>query len=168
MPNVITLLDSERIQYTGIFDLDALYTHALNWLIWRKFEVNEKSYTLRKKPSGDELFIEWEAQKNVDEYSQIKIRVKYELFGITEVEAKKEGRPKKMQKGEINIYVSADLVTDRQNFWAKNVLYSFLRAFYDRFIYRSSIERLKIEILRLGWEYYNELKAFLQMYRYVS
>ncbi|MEM2954397.1 MAG: hypothetical protein QW625_00375 [Candidatus Nanoarchaeia archaeon] len=168
MANVINLLDNERLQYTGFFELEATYTHALNWLLWRKFEVSEKSYIIREKPSGKELFIEWEATKNVDEYSQIKIKTRWELFGVTDVEAKKEGKPKKMQKGEINCYVSADLITDRQEFWAKNVWLSFFRNFYDRYIYRNTISQLKEEISRIGWEYFNEIKAFLQTYRYVA
>ncbi|MGB9675246.1 MAG: hypothetical protein ACP5IJ_01315 [Candidatus Nanoarchaeia archaeon] len=168
MSNIITLLDNEKIRYKGTFDLKALYEHALNWLLWRNFEVSEKRYILRKKPSGNELFIDWEAVKNVDEYSQIKISVRYMIIGLKDVEAKVAGKPKTMQNGDLFLFVSASLVTDRQEFWAQNVFYSFLRAFYDRFIYRTTIERLKSEISNLGWTFFNELKAFLQTFRYVS
>jgi hypothetical protein len=166
MVNVITLLSDERIQYEGLFDIKELYKHAHNWLTWRKFDVSEKQYTEKVKASGKELDIKWEATKFIDEYSAFKIKIRWQIFGMNDVEVKQGAETVKMQKGELNIYITANLETDRQDYWAQNAFYSFLRAFYDRYLYRSTIERLKAELWKLGWDYYNELKSFLNLYKY--
>jgi hypothetical protein len=166
MVNAITLLNDERIQYDGPFDLGEFYKHAYNFLFWRKFDITEKRYTEKNKAAGKEFRIEWEANKFFDEYSKILIKVRFELYQINDIEVKTDTKVKKMQKGEVNVYVTAELWTDRQDYWAQNVFFSFMRGFYDRYIYRSSIERLKAEVWKNGWDFFNELKAFLQLYRY--
>lgn len=166
MSNTISLLTEERIQYEGLFDLKELYKHAWNWLIWRKFDVAEEQYTEKIKAGGKEMKIIWTAQKHIDEYSMFEMKMRWEMMGINDVEVKKNGGTAKMNKGEVNIYVTASLITDRQDYWAQRAIYSFMRGFYDRYIYRSTIERLKGEVWKIGWEFFNELKAFLQLYRY--
>jgi len=166
MANVIAVLADERIQYDGYFDLAEIYKHAYNWLTWRKFEVAEKKYTEKVKAAGKEMQMLWEATKSLDEYSRYEFKLRWELFAVRDEEVKKGNAVVKMQKGEINIYVTLNLVTDRQDYWAQNAFYSFMRAFYDRYLYRSSIARLKVEGWKLGWEYFNELKSFLNLYRY--
>ena len=166
MPNKITLLNDERIQYEGVFDLSELYKHAHSWLAWRKFDVEEKKYTEKLKAAGKEFEIKWEASKNLDEYSKFQLEIRFHLLGINEEQVKKDTHIAKMQKGEINIFVSAHLITDRQDYWGQSVTYSFLRGFYDRYIYRSSFERLKGELWKIGWDFFNEMKSFLNLYKF--
>ncbi len=166
MANTISILADERIQYDGYFDLAELYKHAYNWLNWRKFDVAESKYTEKAKAAGKEMEMIWSATKTLDEYSKFEIKVRWQLFAIRDEEVKKGNTVVKMQRGEINIYITVNLITDRQDFWAQNAFYSFMRAFYDRYLYRSSVKRLKDEGWTVGWEFFNELKAFLNLYKY--
>ena len=166
MANTIAILTDERIQYEGYFDLAELYKHVYNWLTWRKFDVAEKKYTEKIKAAGKEMEMQWEATKNLDEYSKFEIKLKWQLFAVRDEEVKKGDVVAKMQKGEINVFVSVNLLTDRQDFWAQNAFYAFMRAFYDRYLYRSSIGRLKAEGWKLGWDIFNEIKSFLNLYKY--
>ena len=165
MANVITLLDRENFQYSGIFDFDELISHAKNWLSWRKFDIEEKRFTEKVKLTRD-YKVWWDATKFIDEYSAIRIKLEWEITGVIDVEAKINKTTKKIQKGDINLYITSEVVTDRQDYWTQNALFSFLRGFYDRYIYRSAIEKLKAEAWNLGWGLFNEIKSFLQLYKY--
>src|SRR3972149_6416343 len=151
MPNTTTLLSDERIQYEGVFSIAELYKHAYNWLTWRKFDVREGKYMEKAKATGKEIKIEWTAQKFLDEYSSFEIKIRWEFLNIRDAE-----KPPKMQQGEVNIFVTASIITDRQDFWAANAFYSFMRTFYDRYLYRSSYDRLKAELWKTGWDFFNE------------
>lgn len=166
MANVITLMQDERMRFVVTFDLKELYAHIYNWLVWRKFDVEENEYTEKAKPTGKEYIIRWNAEKYIDEYSKYRIKIRWELYNIFDEEVKKGAATVKMQKGEINAYISAELVTDRQDMWVQNAFYSFMRAFYDRYIYRASIERMKGDLWKLGWELFNEFKAFMNLYKF--
>jgi hypothetical protein len=166
MVNTITLLNDERIQYEGLFDLSELYKHAHNWLTWRKFDVSEKQYTEKVKAAGKEIEIKWEATKYLDEYSAFKIKVRWHGFRINETEVKRGNETVSLLKGELNVFITAQLETDRQDYWTNNAFASFMRTFYDRYLYRSAIERLKAELWKVGWDFYNEIKSFMNLYRY--
>jgi len=166
MANVSSLLSDERIQYDGYFNLSELYTHVFNWLTWRKFDVAESKYSEKVKAGGKDLQMIWNASKSLDEYSKFEVKLRWDLSGIRDEEVKKGNAVVKMQRGEINVYVTVNVVTDRQDFWAQNAFYSFMRAFYDRYLYRSSLKQLKGEGWTIGWELFNEIKAFLNLYRY--
>ncbi|MBD3263361.1 hypothetical protein GF374_03205 [Candidatus Woesearchaeota archaeon] len=167
MSKKIDLLKEERVQYEGIFDLKELYKHAHDWLEWRKFDVAETKYKEKIKPKGKELEILWEATREIDEYTQYLIKVKWEGFGVTDVQVQREGDKIKMNKGEINAYVSAYLVLDWQEKWEEQPFFKFMQSFFEKYLYKGTIDRLKQDIWKVGWEFFNEIKAFLHLYRYM-
>ena len=166
MSKSIDFLKEERIQFEGIFDLKELYKHAHDWLAWRKFDIAENKYKEKIKPTGKEIEAEWEITRDIDEYSQFKIKVKWQAFAITDIEVQREGGKVKMNKGEVNIYVSAALVLDRQDKWEETPFVKFMQSFFEKYLYKGTIDRLKAEVWKIGWEFFNELKAFLHLYRY--
>lgn len=167
MANKITLLDTEKITYEGVFDLKELYKHLYEWLAWRKYDISEKKYKEKVKSTGKDMEIMWEANKDIDEYSQFKIEMKAVLIAVNDVEVQKESGAKvKMQKGEISIAVSAHLITDRLEVWQGKPAFSFLQRFYEKYLYKGSIDRMKGELWKVGWDFYNEAKAFLNLYKF--
>ena len=166
MANKITLLDSEKITFNGVFDLKELYEHLYEWLNWRKYDVSERKYKEKIKPTGKDMEIKWEANKDIDEYSSFRIEMEAMLFGINDVEVQKDTAKVKMQKGEINVKVSAHLITDRKEMWQSRPQFSFLQAFYEKYLYRGAVERMKSEVWKIGWDFYNEVKAFLNLYTF--
>ncbi|MGB9675245.1 MAG: hypothetical protein ACP5IJ_01310 [Candidatus Nanoarchaeia archaeon] len=165
MANVIKLLDRENLQYSGVFNFEEFLEHARSWLSWRKFDIEEKRFEEKVK-LGREYKIWWYAVKCIDEYSAIRIVFELSITDVIDVEVQIDKKKKKMQKGDINIYITSELITDRQDYWTQNAFFSFLRGFYDRYIYASTIDKLKGEAWNLGWGFFNELKSFLQLYKY--
>lgn len=167
MAGKVDLFEEARIQLkSAIFDIDELYKHAYNWLGWRKYDVIEKKYKEKHTPGGREIKIEWVCTRDIDEYSQFRIEVKWMLLGVNDVKVEHAGKDVKMQKGEINLFVSAYLVLDYEQKWETSPFTKFLQGFYEKYLYVGAIERLKAEIWKEGWELYNELKAFLNLYQY--
>lgn len=166
MANKITLLDNEKIVYEGVFDLKELYKHLYEWLTWRKYDVSEKKYKEKVKPTGKDMEIVWEATKEIDEYSLFMLAMRATLVAVSDVEVQKEHAKVKMQKGEITIEVSAHLITDRQEMWTSKPYLAFLQKFYEKYLYKGAMDRMKAELWKLGWDFYNEAKAFLNLYRF--
>ncbi|MEM4248095.1 MAG: hypothetical protein QXH80_02415 [Candidatus Nanoarchaeia archaeon] len=166
MSNKITLLDNEKITYEGVFDLGEIYKHAHQWFTWRKYDVSEKKYKEKMKPTGKEIEIEWSVNRDIDEYSKFTHDIKWRLRDVNDVEVQKDSTKIKMQKGEINFEITSFITTDRQDFWVTKPHFAFLKAFYEKYLYKGSIERMKKEIWKHGWEFYNEMKAFLNLYKY--
>jgi hypothetical protein len=166
MANKLTLLDGEKMIYEGVFDLGELYKHAYTWFTWRKLDVSEKKYKEKMKATGKEIEIEWQVNRDIDEYSKFSHDIKWRMRDINDVEVQKDSAKVKMQKGEITIEVTSSLITDRQDIWAAKPHFTFLKAFYEKYLYKGSIDRMKKELWKQGWDFYNEMKAFLNLYKY--
>jgi len=166
MSTTYPLLDSEKITYGGIFSLKELYEHLWSYFGWHKYDLEEKKYKEKAKPTGKEMEIIWNATKDVDEYSKIAIKVEWIIIGLTDVEVTKDDAKVKMNKGEVEIKVSADLVTDKQDQWEVSPHFRFMKGFYEKYLYKGTIDHLKNQTWKEGWDLFNEIKAFLNLYKY--
>ncbi len=167
MATSIPLLSEERVQYEAIYDLKELYKHIHDWLVWRKYDIEEQKYTEKIKPTGKDIEILWTATRDIDEYSRFEFKLKWQIFGQVDVEVERGGAKVKMNKGEVNVYVSANLVLDWQNKWEERPFFKFLKTFYEKYLYKGTIDSLKKELWKVGWNLYNEVKAFLNLYKYI-
>jgi len=158
--------DARMQRQNYIFDFAEIYKYAKSWVGWKGYDVNERKYKEYKKPNGTEYVVEWELEKSVDEYSKFLIKLKFELYGIQDVKVMVEGKETKMQKGEINVFVSAFLVLDRQNKWEDNPFLKFLKSFFEAYLYKGEIDKLGGDVWDDGWKLYNELKSFIGLYEY--
>ncbi len=148
------------------FNLDDLYKHCHDWLVWKDYAVVEKKYAEKILPGGKNIEIKWVCTKNIDEYSRFEIDVTWGFYGINDIKAVKEGKEVAMQHGEIDIYVSALLVLDWQSKWEESAFLTFLKSFYEKYLYVGTLGRLKKELWKEGWGFFNELKAFVELYTY--
>jgi hypothetical protein len=156
-----------KIEIKGqLFDIGEVYKHAHDWLEWRKFDVVEKKYVEKSKPSGREMQVEWSATRDIDEYSRFEIDVEWEMYGINDVKMKHEGKEAKLQTGNVVIRISAILVMDYDAKWETSRFHKFLQAFFEKYLYTGTIESLKGELWREGWDFYNEMKAYLNLYQF--
>jgi hypothetical protein len=161
----IFMFKSVKIDTKGsLFDVDEVYKHAHDWLDWRKFDIVEKKYKQSAKANGREIEIKWECTRDIDAYSQFEIDVKWQMFGINDVKMKHEGKDVKLQSGNITIEITVYLKLDYNDKWETSPFNKFMKAFYEKYLYVGTIENLKNELWTIGWDFYNELKAYLNLY----
>ena len=163
----ISMLKDEKITFVGVFDLKKTYRHIYNWLTWKGYDVEEKKFKVKNKATGQDYDIRWTATREIDEYSQFEIKLKWECFGVNKIEVQKNGAKDKADKGEVNLYVTASVVLDWQGRWEEKAIYlKFLKAFYEKYLYYGTIVELKKRIWNEGWECFNEAKAYLNLFKF--
>jgi hypothetical protein len=160
------LLKKEKIKFSGIFDLEAFYKHGREWFEHNRYRVWERDYKQEVFPTHKKIEFKWECKRDIDEYSRFQIDVKGECKDVVEVEVKEKKKVLKLQKGDIKIEVSAWLVLDYDDNWEQTAMFKFMKGFYEKFIYKGTIDTLKEEVWKESWEFLNEMKAFLNLYKY--
>ena len=165
MSTTRTLLNNQKIKFNGVFDLEALYTHMHDWLTARGFSLQEKKYKEKHKGENREFEIEWSAVKEVDEYSKYTISTTFAI-GVKDISVDVDGEKKTRQQGNIEIYVTVDLTLDREDAWESTPLIKFFKTFYEKYLYKGTIQNMEGELWNLGWAYFNEGKAYLNLYRF--
>lgn len=154
-----------KVKHTGLFNYKELYTFTYKWLIDEGYKVDEKVYSEKVTPGGKELDIDWEASKKVSDYFKFVIKAKWKILGMTSVDAEDPNTKKsiKLEKGQIEIKVTAVLVKDYEHRWENTAFLKFLRGVYDRYLVRARIEDYEKKIFGEADEFIAQTKAFLAL-----
>src|SRR3989344_8010682 len=171
MTTEVKLLDEERMVHTGVYDFDELYKHLWRWLEWQRFDTEENKYREQRTAGADgveskNVEVIWVAEKDYDAYTKIRIKLRYQLIGIKIIEVQQGPNKVKMERGEVNVYVTASFILDRNDKFKKSPFLHFMQRFYERYLYKDTIETLKKDVWKLGWEIFNESKAFLKLHTF--
>ena len=162
------LINNVTLEKSGlVFDFKEFYAHAMDWLKWRGFTVIETKYVEKVSPEGKNYEIHWMCLKQLDDYSQYKFDIIWKMTGIKDVEASIEKSKIPLQKGRIEMNMSSYIEKDIEKKWNKPFV-SLFRGFFERFIYRSVMKKMEIELWGLSWEYHAEIKSFLELYKYTK
>ena len=161
------LFKGARIQkMKSVFDLRDTYKHAKDWLDYYNYDVVEKKYKHKEGTSGREIEIVWSVTRPIDEYTMFDLEIKWLCLGVKDVQVSVGDKKVKMQRGEINVFVDAYLVLDWQHKWEETAFLKFMRSLFEKYLYRGHIEDLKGELWKEGWAFYNEVKAYLNIYEF--
>lgn len=155
-------VNKKKIEYHGYFDFRDLYG-LLKDVIGTdyNYEIIENEY-VRDVGSG-EIEVSWECKKKISGYLRYKIYVKIYATGLEEGRVKKGGRKVKMQKGDIEIHLTAYLETDYEDRWESNAFLKFLKGIYNKYLYKSTYESHVEKINQELWSIADELKGFFQI-----
>ena len=162
-----TILKDVKVELKkAIFNLTELYKHAHDFLESRNYTIVEKEYKEKVTAQGREINIKWECEKEVDEYSKFNIAVKWTAQFINDVKVKQGEKEIKMQSGEISVKVSSKLILDYNEKWESHLFLKFLQSFYEKYLYIGTITQLKEKLWEDSWDLYNEIKSFLNIYKF--
>jgi hypothetical protein len=154
----------EKLDHSGVFDFPAFYAFAHGWLKYEEYIIVEDEYTEKVSGNSREMMIKWTASKTLTDYFKIEIKMKLEVYGLTDVEVEVDGKKKKMNKALIKIELRGGLVKDPSSSWEGKPWYKFLRESYDKFIIPKRIEDLTEKVALDVRAFKEELKSYLELY----
>jgi len=162
------IFSKAKVKLSGIFDLGELYVHLHTWLTDEyKYDVQELKYDEKTRSGGKKYLIVWKATREIDTYSQFMLLISWDLRRVKDVVVERGGEKVKMQQGKVKIIVSAILETDFENRWEQKPFFAFLKGFYEKYVYKDTIDRLRTRLWDEGWDFANEVKSFLNLYKYI-
>lgn len=142
------------IRYSGTFDVGKLLSSTRGWLLEQNYEFAEPAYKHKYGDQGQDIEIEWEADRKVNYYVKEYIRVVMIMNSIKDVEISTEGKKQKMQQGRILVEVEGKVHLDYQKRFEGNKFLQGLQDFLHKYILRKTIfikwyDRLYTKIFNL-------------------
>ena len=164
----ISIASGLKVKYRGGFDLGDFYKKIKIWLETEGYGDENKNFKEAKyieaiKPFGKNIDIKWIAEKNISDYFSIYFTVVFRIIGLQDTEVPYENKKIKSNKGEIEVRLSADLITNRQGKWSRN---SFMKNIYEKVIIDKRIEEYKLQTYKKIYSLHDELKMYLNLPRY--
>lgn len=152
-----------KVKYNGLFDFKEVYAFVYRWLTEEDYWIEEKKYIEEVAGEAKNVEIIWEAHKKVSDYFRYDLKFKWRIIRMTTVEAERNGKKVKINKGTFEVKISAILMKDYQSTWESNPFMKFLRGIYDRFVIEGRIKQYEIKLDGDLNEISEQLKAFLAL-----
>lgn len=153
------LIVSEKLEQEGLFSFPSTYKFAHSWLKDKNYLVNEKKYTEKVSGEKKDIKVEWEVSKKISDYFNYEMNIKFETFGMSEVEVEIDGTTKKMNQGRMVIEFKGTLVKDPKGEWNSTPFYRFLRDTYNKYIVPKRIDDMEGKIFKDVTDLKEEIKA---------
>ena len=154
---------SGKVKHKGIFDYKQLYSFCYTWLVDKGYLLLERTYSEKIGAEGKEVEIEWECFKKISDYFRFKLKIKWLILRMKDVEVEKDGNKVGMNKGEPEIKVTAYLEKDYESRWEGHPFWKFLRDLYNRYIIRGRIDDYEARVHGEADEFLAQVKAYLAL-----
>ena len=155
---------SSKLKKAGIFDFKNFYKFCYDWLIEETdLDVAENAYNEKIKGDSKEVIIEWTGERKITDYFKFKVKVKFHILNMTDVEAIQGGKKLKANKGEIEIKMKGTLIRDYDGKFESTAFKKFLRSIYERWVIPSRIEQFEEKLIGDCDEFLSQAKAYLDL-----
>ena len=163
MPEKDTIFAS-KIKYTGILPFKDFYNFCYSWLTEEtELELAEEKY--KEKITGDakDIEIEWVGVREVTDYFKFEIKIKFQIFGLIEVEVQEGNAKIKTNKGIVKMNIKGMLVRDYEGKFEKTAGRKFLRSIYEKWVIPSRIKEYEDKLVEDSDEFLTQAKAYLDL-----
>jgi len=155
------------LSFEGLFNLKDMFRTIAKWFNERGYDMFENKNFEEVYEDGKKIIFELIPYKKVSDYYKLEIRIFAVFQNLKEVEVEIKGVKHRLLKGRADFTFDAILVTDYEDRWEGRPANYFYRAIIDKFIYKSYTDRYEAELLKDAREIQEEIKAYLNMFRYV-
>ena len=156
-----------KARFVGLFDFGDYYRILYDVIRSLGYDVEEQKYKQKSKGDIDEVEIEWQCYKKVDDYSMFRIFAKTLIIGLKKVTVNVDGAQSTKNEGDCELELRCFIQTDYENKWETNPMMKFLKGVYDLYIYRATFNSWKGKVSTEMKTIENEMKAFFQMQRFM-
>jgi hypothetical protein len=158
------LIVKEKLDHSGVFDFPAFYSFCHGWLKYEEYFVVEEEYAEKVSGNAREMVIKWNASKTLTDYFKIEIKIKFEIYGLTDVEVEMDGKKKKMNKALVKMEIRGTLIKDPGSNWEGKPWYRFMREAYDKYIIPKRVDDLGEKVANDVRAFKEEIKSYLELY----
>lgn len=147
------------LRYKGVFDWTGLYQLCRKWIAGNNYKFQEKRY----KHKGDEIEVDMNGDRKIDEMHKYLVDVGFHIWGMKEKTVMKNGKALQLQEGRIEIKLKGTVVIDYTSRFDEGKLAQRLGKWWI------TIRRQEINAIyhdQLTYDLYSlhaDIKSFLEM-----
>ena len=166
MPERDFVIEKRRVTYEGLFSFAELYRLIDEYfenLGYDKVEIKNVEVV---QPEGKYAELEIEPYKSVTDWAKHKIHIRIICSNLKDVEVKRDDRKERLNSGKVQVVLDAWLETDTMTMWEEKPIYYLLRQIFHKFVFPPITRRFKNDIAADAQRLLDEVKAFLNLYKY--
>jgi len=162
MADEIPLANSQVVR-KSIFNMKSFYvflheamTKALG------YTFNEDDYAHWKKEYGEDIEFHWTFELNKDSYVKFRIWMECKIRGANKVKVKEGDATVSKHDAEVELNIKSVFIKDVSN-WSKHPFLKHFKDFYERVIYKDTLEGYQARLWENMFWIQNEVKAWFDL-----
>lgn len=159
-------VDHLKLSYSGLFDSKEFYEMIDRWFLEKGFDkremVNQEHFN---KDGTRYLEVEMQPWKKTTDYFRHVIKVKIRVLHMHDVQVEHDGKPIKLQQGQLNIAIDGYFESDYEDRWEAIPLFFLLRTLYDKLFYRDISNEQEEVLVHSITQLHSNMKRFLNLYQ---
>ncbi len=152
-----------KLNQKSVFKIKDFYTFLYNTINNQGFTIFEDEFS----SNGPVVSFEWSCEKKVDDYIKYKLWLSTKITKEKDVVVKRGEISEPMIRAQVEFKLKGIIVTDWQNRWETNPFVKFLKAIYDRYLYKSTFDLRKKKLVEIVNLIENEVKSFFELPRFL-
>lgn len=162
----IVLVDKQKMTYEGIFIVKDLYELIDNYLERNGYQKRDLNSSEVVKKEGRFIVMKFEPWKQLSDYAKSVFKVNMRLDEVRDLEIEKEGTKMHANQGKVTLIFDAYLENDFEHKWENKPGFFFVRVLFDKYIFKPFTTNYQSIVMRDFTKFINELRAFLNLYKY--
>src|SRR3989344_79056 len=165
MGHLKIVVDHEKIDYSGPFDVADFLRMIENFLWERGFDKNQdKDFEIHTE-RGKSIEWQYSPYKKITDYIRYIVKVRVLGYDLTKIDAVNNGRKSKIDNGRIIVVIDGFIEYDYDSKWEGKPILHFFRTIYDYFIFKAYTERFEQRLVHDINHLHDHIEKFLNLYR---
>ena len=160
------IVDKMKLRYEGLFNMSEMYNLVDSWLEENNYDKFEKANSEQVTPDGKHIWWQFFPWKKITDYAKQIIKIECAMSNVKEVEIERDGVKVRLNQGEVEFAFTGYLETDYENRWEAKPTYYFLRAIFDKFIYKIYTDKFTGSLVDDVNTLSRLTKSYLNMHKY--
>jgi len=166
MAERMIVVDKDRLEYSGLFDMKGVYRVMDTWAKDKGYWLIEKRHGEVTKPEGKYIDMDFEPFRKFTDYAKSIVKIRAQFQKVKDVVVERDNKKVKLQEGTVMISFDGILETDYEHRWESKPVFYVLRTVFEKYLYRPFISGFERGVREDTMALKNNLKAFLNLTKY--
>jgi hypothetical protein len=154
------------LSFQGLFDMKGLFKTIVKWCDDHGYDMFENKNYEEIFEQDKKIIFELLPYRKITDYHKFEIKIFAVCESLKEADVELKGIKYKLINGNISFMLDATMITDYEGRWESRPQYFFFRTLIDKFIYKSHTKEYESDLVKEVNELEEEIKAYLNMFRY--
>ena len=165
MGNLKIIVDHEKIDYSGPFNLKDLLNDIENFIWEMGFDKRQDKDFEINTANGKSIEWQYSPWKKISDYVRYIIKVRVLGFDIVKTDMRHNGEKNKVDNGRLIIVIDGFVEYDYDSYWDDKPILHFFRTIFDYFVFKAYTENFEQRLVHDVNKLHDHLEKFFNMYR---
>jgi len=166
MAERLIVVDKDRLEYDGLFDVKEVHKVLQDWATDKGYWLVEKIHSETTRPEGKTIDLVLEPFKKISDYVKLIVKIRVQFSNVKDVVVERDDKKVKVQEGKVSMLMTGIIETDYEHKWESKPIWYTLRVILDKYILSPFMSAHERQVRNDCESLKNNVKGFLNLSKF--